>query len=135
EDLAPFAKGLVGGDQQGSPLVPGSDEFEQYAGLGLILGDVSEVIEDQQVIFVEFGDGSLKSEFSAGDLQPLHQIGGACEQHAPAAFDESKAERCRQVTLSGARRSSVILPGVRESKFGSPIRFTHAAVKSLRSSA
>ena len=39
EDLAPFAEGLVGGDQQGSPLVPGTDEFEQDAGFGLILGD------------------------------------------------------------------------------------------------
>src|SRR5712691_1234724 len=29
EDLAPFAEGLVGGDQQGSPLVSGADEFEQ----------------------------------------------------------------------------------------------------------
>jgi len=39
EDFSPFAERLVGGDQQGSPLVPGTDEFEQDAGFGLILGD------------------------------------------------------------------------------------------------
>jgi hypothetical protein len=39
EDLSPFAERLVGGDQQGSPLVSGTDELEQDAGFGLILGD------------------------------------------------------------------------------------------------
>ena len=38
EDLSPFAERLVGGDQQGSPLVSGADELEQDAGFGLILG-------------------------------------------------------------------------------------------------
>src|ERR1700749_4892060 len=28
EDLAPFAERLVGGNKQGSPLIPGADEFE-----------------------------------------------------------------------------------------------------------
>src|SRR6516162_10707381 len=31
EDLAPFAERLVGGDEQGSPLIPGADEFEEHA--------------------------------------------------------------------------------------------------------
>src|SRR5215210_6632993 len=41
---------------------------------------------------------------TASDLQPLDEIGGSGEQHAPAVFDESEAERCRQVTLAGAGR-------------------------------
>jgi hypothetical protein len=45
-------------------------------------------------------------------LQPLHQIGGAHEEYAPTAFDESKAERCRQVTLSGARWMLYVPPPV-----------------------
>ncbi len=32
KDLVPFAEGLVGGDQQGSALVAGTDQFEQHAG-------------------------------------------------------------------------------------------------------
>ena len=39
EDFPPFSERLVGGDQQGTPLVSGTDEFEQDAGFGLILGD------------------------------------------------------------------------------------------------
>src|SRR5437588_11290195 len=29
EDLAPFAEGLVGGDEEGSPLVAGADELKE----------------------------------------------------------------------------------------------------------
>ena len=46
KDLSPFAEGLVGGDQQGPPLVAGGDELEQHGGLGLALLDVGEVVED-----------------------------------------------------------------------------------------
>jgi hypothetical protein len=105
EDLAPFAERLVGGDEQGSPLVPGTDEFEEHAGFRLILGDVGEVVEDQQVVFVELGDGRFESELASGDLQSLDETGGTGEQDAPAVFDESEAERCRQVALSAARRA------------------------------
>jgi hypothetical protein len=87
------------------------------------------------VVLVELGDSGFEGKLAAGDLQSLDEIGGSGEQHAPAVFDEGIAERCRQVTLAGAGRSSVILPGFRELKFGSPIHFTRAAVKSLRSSA
>ena len=75
EDLAPLPERLVGGDQQGPPLVPGTDEFEQDTGFGLILGDIGEVVEDQQVVFVEPGDGGFEREFTASDLQPLDEVG------------------------------------------------------------
>src|SRR6267378_4490995 len=100
EDLAPFAKGLIGGDQQRSPLVAGADEFEEHAGFGLVLGDVGKVIEDQQVVFVELGNGGFESELAAGNLQSLDEIGGAGEQNAPAVFDQREAESCRKVALA-----------------------------------
>src|SRR5712691_5389576 len=92
EDLSPFAEGLVGGDQQGSPLVSGTDEFEQDAGFSLILGDIGEVVEDQQVVLVEPGDGGLEGEFATGELQPLDEIGSSREQNAAAVFVEGEAE-------------------------------------------
>src|SRR5215203_2561490 len=52
KDLAPFAKGLVGRDQHGSALIPCGDQLEQYAGFGLILGDVGDVVEDKQIVAV-----------------------------------------------------------------------------------
>jgi hypothetical protein len=56
------------------------------------------------VEFVELGNGGFESELAAGNLQPLDEIGGAGEQHAPAVFDESEAECCRKVALAAARR-------------------------------
>src|SRR5437879_4224565 len=35
KDLAPFAKRLVGSDEEGSPLVAGADQFKEHAGFGL----------------------------------------------------------------------------------------------------
>ena len=49
EDFAPFAEGLVGGDEQGPALVSGADQLEQDARLRLVLGDVGEIVEDQQM--------------------------------------------------------------------------------------
>jgi hypothetical protein len=69
-DLAPFAKGLVGGDEERSPLVPGADEFKEHTGFGQVFGDVGEVIEDQEVVLVDLGDGGFESQFAAGDLKP-----------------------------------------------------------------
>ena len=51
-----------------------------------------DVIEDQQVVAVELGDGAFQAEFASRDLQALHQIGGAGEEHAPAVLDQSKSE-------------------------------------------
>jgi hypothetical protein len=103
EDLTPLAKRLIGGDEKGSPLVAGANELKEHAGFGLVFGDVGEVVEDQQVESVELGDDGFESELAAGNLQPLDEIGGASEQHAPASFDESEAESCRKVALAPAR--------------------------------
>ena len=46
---SPFAEGLIGGDQHRSPLVSRADQFEQNAGFRLILGDIGEVVENQQM--------------------------------------------------------------------------------------
>ena len=56
---------------------------------GLVLGDVGEIIEDQEVEFVELGNGSFEGELAAGNLQSLDEIGG-------------KAKRCRKVALAAA---------------------------------
>src|SRR5437868_13566922 len=113
EDFAPFAEGLVGGNEERPPLVAGADELKEHAGFGLVFSDVGDVIEDQEVEFVELGNGSFESQFAAGDLQPLDEIGGASEQHAPAVFDEREAESCRKVALAAAWRGRAIAPDTR----------------------
>ncbi len=78
EDFAPFAEGLVGGDEHGPALVSGADQFEQNARFRLILGDIGEIVEDQQMIFVEFGDRGLEEEIAARDLKFLHEVRRVC---------------------------------------------------------
>src|SRR5205814_5537495 len=77
KDLAPFAKWLIGRYQHGFPLVTCGDQLEQHAGFGLILGDVGDVVEDEQIVAVELGDRAFECELATSDLELLHQIGGA----------------------------------------------------------
>jgi len=74
EDAIPFAEGLVGGNQHGAALVSCADEFEQDAGIGLVFGDIGDVVEDQQVEFVEFRDGAFEDEVPPGLLQLLNHV-------------------------------------------------------------
>ena len=118
KDLSPFAEGLVGGDEHRSSFVAGADQLEQHAGLGLVLGDVGEVVEDQQVEAVEPVDGGFERQFAAGDLKLLDEVGGAGEEHAPAVLDEGEADGGGQMALSAAGRSeeeqigALVEPGV-----------------------
>ena len=105
EDAAPLAEGLVGGDQDGSPLVARADELEEHARLGLVLGDVGEVVEDQQVMLVEPVDGGLEGEFAARRLEALDQVGGAREQDAPAVLDQAAADGGGEMALAPAGRA------------------------------
>ena len=84
EDLAPFAEGLVGGDQHGAPLVAGADQFEQDTGFGLVLGDVGEVIEDEQVEAVEPVDGGFQRRVRAVRSEAAGR-GRWCGQRARAS--------------------------------------------------
>jgi hypothetical protein len=61
----PFAEGLVGGDEERTPLVAGADELKEHAGFGLVFGDVGDVIEDQEVEFVELGNSGFERELTA----------------------------------------------------------------------
>jgi hypothetical protein len=47
--------------KHGPPLVARGDQLEQDAGFGLILGDVGDVVEDQQIVAVELGDAALQT--------------------------------------------------------------------------
>ena len=90
EDCVPFSEGLVGRDEHGSSLVSRADEFEQHAGLGLILGDAGDIVEDQKVEFVELRDGTFEGEVAPRLLQLLNQVGGPGEEHTVAFLDKGK---------------------------------------------
>ena len=77
--------------------------LEEGAGLGLVLGDVGQVVEDEEVVRVELFDGGLEGELAAGDLELLDEVGGAGEEDAEAALDECQANAGGEVALAGAR--------------------------------
>ena len=102
EDLAPLTERLVCGDQDGAAFVAGTDELEQDAGLGLILADVGEVVEDQEVETVEAVDGGFEGEFAPRDLEFLDEVGGPGEQDPCSVLDQGEADGCGEMTLAAA---------------------------------
>ena len=69
------------------------NQFEEDAGLSLILCDIGDIVEDEQVVAVELGDRGLERQFAPRGLQSLDEVGGADEQDAPAVLDESQRDR------------------------------------------
>ena len=47
-------------DQQRSAFIASGDQLEQHTGLGRILSDVGDIVEDQQLVLVELGDGGFE---------------------------------------------------------------------------
>lgn len=103
EDPVPFAEGLVCSDQDGPALIAGRYQIEQYAGLGLILGDAGEVIQDEQVKLVEFCDGGFELQLAARDLKFLDKIGRSGEEDAPAVLHRRQANGCSEMAFAAPR--------------------------------
>ena len=56
---------MVGGNEHGAALVARADQLEQHAGLGLVLADIGDVVEDEQMILVELGDGAFQRKLAS----------------------------------------------------------------------
>ena len=88
EHLSPFAERLVGRDQHRASLVARGNQLEQHAGFRLVLADVGEVVENEQMVLVEFGNGAFERQLLPRHLQSLNEIRCAHEENAPTVFDE-----------------------------------------------
>ena len=87
EDLVPFAEWLIGRDQHRASLVACADEFEQHAGLGLVLGDVGQIVKNEKIEAIEAVDGRLEIELAPRHLELLDEIGGAGAERRPYSTD------------------------------------------------
>ena len=92
KDLVPVGKGLIGGDQHRAAFVACPDQLEQDGCLGMVLMDIGEIIEDQQVVSVEFGNRGLQLQSLSCSLQPLDEVSGSGEQHTVAVLDKSSTD-------------------------------------------
>src|SRR5580704_7635470 len=68
EDFAPFAEGLVGGDEERAPLVAGADELKELGVCVVFFGMEGDVIEDHGGILVLVGNGAYENNRAAGNL-------------------------------------------------------------------
>src|SRR5450631_1694358 len=76
------------------------DEFEQDAGLGLILADIGEVVEHDEIEFIQLFKGADQGKVATRSLKPLNDVDGAREQHPFSGIDESVADGRHSVTLA-----------------------------------
>jgi hypothetical protein len=116
KNFIPFGKWLISGDQQRAVLVASADEFEQSAGLGVVLVDVRDVVANQQMVFIELGDGCFKLQCLARLLETLNKVSGPRKQHTITVFDESAPDRHGQMRLAHTWKTRVILPGIKPAK-------------------
>ena len=90
----------------------GADQFEQHARLGLVLGNVGKILEDQQDEAVKPADGGLQATFVPGKLQFVDEVCGAGGQHFEA--DRTRASQIHggEVALpaAGGSNSSRLAP-------------------------
>jgi hypothetical protein len=49
EDISPFAIGLIGCEYDRSPLIPPGDQLEEAVGTQLVKGEISYLIDYQEV--------------------------------------------------------------------------------------
>jgi hypothetical protein len=97
-----LAEGLVAGDDEGSALVGLGDEFEEDVGLVLVLAGVADVVEDEDIVAVELGEGIGEPEVAAGGLEMLEEVGDALEAGAVAVGDEVVGDGGGEVGRSDA---------------------------------
>ena len=102
EDLIPAAEGLVGGDGDAAVFVAPGDQFEKDPSLGLVLVGIGDVVENDQVEPVQFGQGGLEDKIAAGDLKLLHQVAGSGVKDAVPSFDQSVTDGAQNMGLAGA---------------------------------
>src|SRR6202795_1733263 len=78
------------------------NEFEQDAGLGLILTNIRDVVEHDEIVFVEPIEGRDQGEVPPPDFQALDHIDGLSEQDPLSGIDESMAYGRQSVAVASA---------------------------------
>ena len=129
KDAWPFAEGEIGRHNDGGALIELADQIEQQLPAGLGEGEIAEFIEHDEVFADEiFRDPSLPSAARFG-LEPIDEIDGVVEAATFAGANAITGDGDGQMCLSGAGRSSDILPGIRTSREESTIGSIRALVR------
>lgn len=76
------------------------DEFEEDAGLRLVLPHVAEIIEHQAVDAVKLCQKGWESEIASGSLEALYEIVGTDEHRGVSSLDHAVGDCGGDVALS-----------------------------------
>ena len=102
EDALPLREDQVGRDAQGPAFVAFCDEGEEDLGLLSTLGQVAEIVQEQEVEVVQLAQLSGQVEVALGGEQVLHQTVGRCEEDGVASFHQAVAQGTERMGLAGA---------------------------------
>src|SRR5262245_14324946 len=120
EDLTPFGKAAVGGEDHGALLVAGVDELEEQVAAAGNDRQVSDFIHDQQRGATQEANALAQLAFPFGLGERTDVIGRACEVDAAAGLDGLDAEGSGEMTLAGSGRAEEVddLVAVNEVELG-----------------
>lgn len=72
EHLLPGGERRVGRQRDAAPLVALGNELKEHAGLGLITAHAAEVIQNEKIQPIQFGQLRGQAQLRVGRLQALH---------------------------------------------------------------
>src|SRR5262249_8341032 len=102
EDLTPFGKAAVGGEDHGGALVAGIDELEEQIAAARNDRQISDFIHDQERGPAKESDALAQLPFPFGFGESTDDIGKACEVDATAGLYGLYTERSGEVALAGS---------------------------------
>ena len=72
EQRIPVFERLIGGDDEAEPFIPVSNEFEQHTGFLFCLFNVTDIVNDKHLVFIQFVQCVLEFKLPFCLLQLLH---------------------------------------------------------------
>ena len=109
EDALPLGEDQVRCDAQGPAFVAFCDEGEEDLGLLVALGQVAEIVQEQEVEVVQLAQLSGQVEVALGGQQVLYQTVGRREEDGMSGFRKVVAEEFNElwaIDLKGNARTS-----------------------------
>ena len=100
EDRAPFAELDVRGEDDAPPFVRVGDDPVEQPGPVDVEGHVAELVEDEQVGFVDVAEHGVEAAVAFGLAELEHELGGGQEPDAHVPFDGLHAQGGGQMGLA-----------------------------------
>ena len=102
EDLTPFGKAAVGGQDHRAALVAGVDQLEQQVPCGGAEREVADLVDDEQLGPAQIADALAQPTLAIGLSEAVDDVGERREVDAASGADRLHAQGDGEVGLAGA---------------------------------